>query len=111
MLNDCPFLFYHQIISVFATKDNFPRMLAVAYHKELIQYLSSIHCIFTCYLFLASLFCECYIIFLHLQEGLAPINLVIDDNTHRATPGGTGGVKTITNYAPVFFYFFLPYLV
>ncbi|CAL9184062.1 branched-chain-amino-acid aminotransferase 2, chloroplastic-like [Musa acuminata AAA Group] len=37
----------------------------------------------------------------YFKEGLAPINLVIDDNTHRATPGGTGGVKTITNYAPV----------
>ncbi|RWW10156.1 hypothetical protein GW17_00026313 [Ensete ventricosum] len=46
---------------------------------------------------------KCHINLLRLQEGLAPINLVIDDNTHRATPGGTGGVKTITNYAPVFF--------
>lgn len=40
---------------------------------------------------------------LHLQEGLAPINLVIDDKIHRATPGGTGDVKTISNYAPVHF--------
>ncbi|WOL10921.1 branched-chain-amino-acid aminotransferase 3, chloroplastic-like [Canna indica] len=37
----------------------------------------------------------------YFKEGLAPINLVIDDTVHRATPGGTGGVKTITNYAPV----------
>lgn len=35
------------------------------------------------------------------QEGLAPINLVVEDSIHRAMPGGTGGVKTITNYAPV----------
>ncbi|KAJ6813795.1 branched-chain-amino-acid aminotransferase 5, chloroplastic-like isoform X2 [Iris pallida] len=34
-------------------------------------------------------------------EGLAAINLVVEDEVHRATPGGTGGVKTITNYAPV----------
>ncbi|THU70607.1 hypothetical protein C4D60_Mb08t26770 [Musa balbisiana] len=36
----------------------------------------------------------------YFKEGLAPINLVIDDKIHRATPGGTGDVKTITNYAP-----------
>ncbi|XP_058080807.1 branched-chain amino acid aminotransferase 2, chloroplastic-like isoform X4 [Magnolia sinica] len=35
------------------------------------------------------------------QEGLSPINLFVDDEFHRATPGGTGGVKTISNYAPV----------
>ncbi|KAJ6852439.1 branched-chain-amino-acid aminotransferase 5, chloroplastic-like isoform X2 [Iris pallida] len=35
------------------------------------------------------------------REGMAPINLVVEDEVHRATPGGTGGVKTITNYAPV----------
>ncbi|XP_058080805.1 branched-chain amino acid aminotransferase 2, chloroplastic-like isoform X2 [Magnolia sinica] len=34
-------------------------------------------------------------------EGLSPINLFVDDEFHRATPGGTGGVKTISNYAPV----------
>jgi branched-chain amino acid aminotransferase len=38
-----------------------------------------------------------------LQEGLAPINLIIEDNFHRAAPGGTGGVKTIGNYASVTF--------
>lgn len=36
-----------------------------------------------------------------LQEGLAPINLIIEENFHRAAPGGTGGVKTIGNYASV----------
>jgi branched-chain amino acid aminotransferase len=37
----------------------------------------------------------------YFKEGLAPISLVVEDGVHRATPGGTGGVKTITNYAPV----------
>uniref|UniRef100_A0A0E0KAW8 Branched-chain-amino-acid aminotransferase n=1 Tax=Oryza punctata TaxID=4537 RepID=A0A0E0KAW8_ORYPU len=37
----------------------------------------------------------------YFKEGLAPINLVVEDSLHRAMPGGTGGVKTITNYAPV----------
>lgn len=35
------------------------------------------------------------------QEGLAPINLIVENELHRATPGGTGGVKTIGNYAAV----------
>ena len=35
------------------------------------------------------------------QEGMAPINLLIETEMHRATPGGTGGVKTIGNYAAV----------
>ncbi|URE29791.1 branched-chain-amino-acid aminotransferase [Musa troglodytarum] len=35
------------------------------------------------------------------QEGLAPINLVVENEFHRAAPGGTGGVKTIGNYASV----------
>ncbi|KAG8362832.1 hypothetical protein BUALT_BualtUnG0032800 [Buddleja alternifolia] len=34
-------------------------------------------------------------------EGLAPINLIVETEMHRATPGGTGGVKTIGNYAAV----------
>ncbi|ESR39395.1 Branched-chain-amino-acid aminotransferase 3 [Citrus sinensis] len=34
-------------------------------------------------------------------EGIAPINLVVEHELHRATPGGTGGVKTIGNYAAV----------
>lgn len=37
----------------------------------------------------------------YFKEGLAPINLVIETDFHRATPGGTGGVKTIGNYAAV----------
>ncbi|PKA49687.1 Branched-chain-amino-acid aminotransferase 5, chloroplastic [Apostasia shenzhenica] len=37
----------------------------------------------------------------YFKEGLAPINLLVDDKVHRATPGGTGCVKTIVNYAPV----------
>ncbi|XP_038881731.1 branched-chain amino acid aminotransferase 2, chloroplastic [Benincasa hispida] len=37
----------------------------------------------------------------YFKEGLAPINLVIEHELHRATPGGTGGVKTIGNYAAV----------
>jgi len=34
-------------------------------------------------------------------EGLAPIQLLVETKNHRATPGGTGGIKTIGNYAPV----------
>jgi len=30
-----------------------------------------------------------------------PINLIVEDKLHRATPGGAGGVKTIANYSPV----------
>ncbi|CAL0314364.1 unnamed protein product [Lupinus luteus] len=37
----------------------------------------------------------------YFKEGLAPINLIIENDLHRATPGGTGGVKTIGNYAAV----------
>ncbi|KAL7231611.1 hypothetical protein ACSBR2_009778 [Camellia fascicularis] len=37
----------------------------------------------------------------YFKEGLAPINLVVENEVHRATPGGTGGVKTIGNYASV----------
>ncbi|XP_010279225.1 PREDICTED: branched-chain-amino-acid aminotransferase 3, chloroplastic-like [Nelumbo nucifera] len=37
----------------------------------------------------------------YFKEGLAPINLVVENEFHRATPGGTGGVKTIGNYASV----------
>ncbi|KAF9613787.1 hypothetical protein IFM89_011511 [Coptis chinensis] len=37
----------------------------------------------------------------YFKEGLSPLNLVIDDEFHRSTPGGTGNVKTISNYAPV----------
>ncbi|KAH9690071.1 Branched-chain-amino-acid aminotransferase 2 [Citrus sinensis] len=34
-------------------------------------------------------------------KGLAPLNLYVEDEFHRATPGGAGGVKAISNYAPV----------
>ncbi|KAB2617655.1 branched-chain-amino-acid aminotransferase 3 [Pyrus ussuriensis x Pyrus communis] len=37
----------------------------------------------------------------YFQEGVAPINLIVEHELHRATPGGTGGVKTIGNYAAV----------
>ncbi|KAK6151121.1 hypothetical protein DH2020_016053 [Rehmannia glutinosa] len=37
----------------------------------------------------------------YFKEGLAPINLIVETEMHRATPGGTGGVKTIGNYAAV----------
>ncbi|KAK4262442.1 hypothetical protein QN277_028001 [Acacia crassicarpa] len=37
----------------------------------------------------------------YFKEGVAPINLVVENELHRATPGGTGGVKTIGNYAAV----------
>lgn len=37
----------------------------------------------------------------YFKEGLAPLRLYVDDEFNRASPGGTGGVKTISNYAPV----------
>ncbi|PIA64658.1 hypothetical protein AQUCO_00100250v1 [Aquilegia coerulea] len=37
----------------------------------------------------------------YFKEGLAPINLLVENDYHRATPGGTGGIKTIGNYASV----------
>jgi len=37
----------------------------------------------------------------YFKEGVAPIHLVVEHELHRATPGGTGGVKTIGNYAAV----------
>ncbi|KAL6648958.1 hypothetical protein ACP70R_013182 [Stipagrostis hirtigluma subsp. patula] len=37
----------------------------------------------------------------YFKEGLSPINLIVEENFHRASPGGTGGVKTIGNYASV----------
>ncbi|KAI3957080.1 hypothetical protein MKX01_004371 [Papaver californicum] len=37
----------------------------------------------------------------YYKDGSAPLNLVIEEMMHRANPGGTGGVKTITNYGPV----------
>ncbi|MBA0642729.1 hypothetical protein Goklo_027072 [Gossypium klotzschianum] len=29
------------------------------------------------------------------------LNLMVEDNVHRATPGGTGGIKAVTNYSPI----------
>ncbi|KAL7619289.1 branched-chain-amino-acid aminotransferase 2, chloroplastic [Lactuca sativa] len=37
----------------------------------------------------------------YFKEGTAPLNLYVNDEFHRATRGGAGGVKSITNYAPV----------
>ncbi|KAJ0967720.1 hypothetical protein J5N97_024637 [Dioscorea zingiberensis] len=37
----------------------------------------------------------------YFKEGVAPINLLLADKIHRAIPGGTGGIKAISNYAPV----------
>ncbi|KAK1317799.1 hypothetical protein QJS10_CPA05g01686 [Acorus calamus] len=37
----------------------------------------------------------------YFKEGREPINLLVEDRMYRSTPGGTGGIKTITNYAPV----------
>ncbi|OAY51058.1 branched-chain-amino-acid aminotransferase 2, chloroplastic [Manihot esculenta] len=37
----------------------------------------------------------------YFKEGLAPLNLHVEDEYHRASRGGAGGVKTISNYAPV----------
>nr|KJB16102.1 hypothetical protein B456_002G212600 [Gossypium raimondii] len=30
------------------------------------------------------------------------LNLMVEDNVHRAIPGGTGGIKAVTNYSPVY---------
>ncbi|KAI6678232.1 hypothetical protein NL676_039028 [Syzygium grande] len=38
----------------------------------------------------------------NLHKGQMSMKLVIQDKSHRATPGGTGGIKSITNYSPVF---------
>ncbi|KAL9666421.1 hypothetical protein QQ045_000752 [Rhodiola kirilowii] len=37
----------------------------------------------------------------YFKEGSAPLNLYVEEEFHRATRGGSGGVKSITNYAPV----------
>lgn len=37
----------------------------------------------------------------YFKEGTAPLNLFVEDEFHRATRGGAGGIKSITNYAPV----------
>lgn len=49
----------------------------------------------------------CFVILsINWQGGLAPIDLKVETYFHRAAPGGTGGVKTISNYAPVSFHVF-----
>uniref|UniRef100_A0A7N0UKC9 Branched-chain-amino-acid aminotransferase n=1 Tax=Kalanchoe fedtschenkoi TaxID=63787 RepID=A0A7N0UKC9_KALFE len=37
----------------------------------------------------------------YFKEGSAPLNLYVEEEFHRAARGGGGGVKSITNYAPV----------
>ncbi|KAF2323933.1 hypothetical protein GH714_004108 [Hevea brasiliensis] len=37
----------------------------------------------------------------YFKEGLAPLSVYIEEEFHRASRGGAGGVKSITNYAPV----------
>lgn len=37
----------------------------------------------------------------YFKEGLGPLNLYIEEEFVRAAPGGAGGVKAISNYAPV----------
>lgn len=37
----------------------------------------------------------------YFKEGLVPINLIIEDNSHSAAPGGTASVKTFENYSSV----------
>ncbi|KAI3465219.1 hypothetical protein Pfo_021882 [Paulownia fortunei] len=37
----------------------------------------------------------------YFKEGMGPLNLYVEDEFHRAARGGAGGIKSITNYAPV----------
>ncbi|XP_055836172.1 branched-chain-amino-acid aminotransferase 2, chloroplastic-like [Solanum dulcamara] len=37
----------------------------------------------------------------YFKQGTAPLNLYVEEDVHRASRGGAGGVKSITNYAPV----------
>lgn len=37
----------------------------------------------------------------YFKEGTAPLNLYVEDEFFRSSHGGVGGVKSITNYAPV----------
>ncbi|CAN4122479.1 unnamed protein product [Withania somnifera] len=37
----------------------------------------------------------------YFKEGTKPLNLYVEEEVHRASRGGAGGVKSITNYAPV----------
>ncbi|KAI4337101.1 hypothetical protein L6164_015554 [Bauhinia variegata] len=42
-----------------------------------------------------------FLIYASLLEGTAPLNLYVEEDFDRASRRGTGGVKTISNYAPV----------
>ncbi|XP_058007326.1 branched-chain-amino-acid aminotransferase 2, chloroplastic [Hevea brasiliensis] len=33
---------------------------------------------------------------------MGPLHFLVEDNVYRAIPGGTGGIKAITNYSPVY---------
>ncbi|KAG6674450.1 hypothetical protein I3842_15G042500 [Carya illinoinensis] len=37
----------------------------------------------------------------YFKEGFAPLNLYVEEEFDRASCGGTGGIKSITNYGPV----------
>lgn len=37
----------------------------------------------------------------YFKQGSKPIDFLIRDDKHRTTPGGSGSVKTIANYAPI----------
>ncbi|POO03756.1 Branched-chain amino acid aminotransferase II [Trema orientale] len=37
----------------------------------------------------------------YFKEGIAPLKLYVEEEYDRASPGGAGGIKSITNYAPV----------
>ncbi|CAN4092232.1 unnamed protein product [Withania somnifera] len=37
----------------------------------------------------------------YFKEGTKPLNLYVEEDVHRTSRGGAGGVKSITNYAPV----------
>ncbi|KAJ6709670.1 BRANCHED-CHAIN-AMINO-ACID AMINOTRANSFERASE 2 CHLOROPLASTIC [Salix koriyanagi] len=37
----------------------------------------------------------------YFKEGLKPLSIYVEEEFHRATRGGAGGIKSITNYAPV----------
>ncbi|KAL6213189.1 hypothetical protein ACLB2K_012636 [Fragaria x ananassa] len=43
-----------------------------------------------------------YTLLIYACPGRAALNLYIEDKLRRATTGGAGGVKSITNYAPVY---------
>lgn len=36
------------------------------------------------------------------HKGRPSLNLYVEDKLRRATPGGTGGIKSVTNYAPLY---------